>query len=102
MRTYFLLQNTCVTEDMLIGKNQVRNPNIVEVTFINDGRQEHPPGSSNTSGSRSPMISRNKVQPMGRNSLPGSPHVSPMGYRDNVIPTANSSPAGRKAKGANR
>ena len=34
--------------------------------------------------------------------LPGSPDVSPMGYKDNVIPTANITPAGRKAKGANR
>ena len=69
--TYFLLRNAGATDDMLVGRKHGRNPNSVEVTFINDGLRENPPRSSGTSGSRSPLISRNKVQPAGRNYLPG-------------------------------
>ena len=75
MMTYFLLRNSRASEDRLLGKKQAQTTNSIEVTFINDGRREHPPGSSGTSGSRSPLISRNKVQPAGMNSLPGQRNI---------------------------
>ncbi len=65
MTTYYLVSNEKVTKDDLTGRGQrTRNHDGVEVTFINEGRQEQPPPvSTSTSGSRTPITSRNRVGP---------------------------------------
>ena len=73
MKTYFIEANEHATEDDILGQGpKVRKSEGVEVTFIDDGQEKHPPttsGSGTSRGSRSPLLNRNKVGPTrGSNS----------------------------------
>ena len=67
MITYFVEGNEHATEEDILGHApRVRKSEGVEVTFIDEGQEKHPPttsGSGTSRGSRSPMLSRNKVGP---------------------------------------
>ena len=65
--TYFLIRNENATRDQLMGRlpehQEVHvtgyKPKVNEVTFINEGKQEHPPSTSSSSKGTPP----NKVHP---------------------------------------
>lgn len=88
MTTYFLLANESVPEEDLMGRgSRDRHPDAVSVTFINEGHQETPPGSSGSvAGSRTPLTTRNRVAPSSEshNGTPTSreERVVPMLYGD--------------------
>ena len=67
MITYFVEGNEHATEEDILGQApRVRKSEGVEVTFIDEGQEKHPPttsGSGTSRGSRSPMLTRNKVGP---------------------------------------